>query len=132
MTEEQQALARRAVACKAWKWRAGMLIYNAHDTEFNDRICYVQDELVECRDNEILGDDILDWLPDLTDPATLGCLLALVREVWGPRKSTEHNGWKWQFGTLMRYGELRRFSSHLFAVDYTEAGALVAALETAP
>ena len=28
-----------------------------------------------------------DWpcLPDLTDPATLGCLLALVREAWGLR-----------------------------------------------
>ena len=55
MTEEQIALARRAVACKGWRWMRGM--YSAWDTT--------------------------EALPDLTDPATLGCLLALVREAWG-------------------------------------------------
>jgi len=62
----------------------------------------------------------LDALPDLTDPATLGCLLALVREAWGdrylcaslsPRKLWMVDGW---------------------SLHDTEAEALVAALEAAP
>jgi hypothetical protein len=36
------------------------------------RICYDDEDEASWRDNY--------WLPDLTDPATLGCLLALVRE----------------------------------------------------
>jgi len=59
-------------------------------------------------------------LPDLTDPATLGCLLALVREAWddrylcaslSPRKLWMVDGW---------------------SLHDTEAEALVAALEAAP
>jgi hypothetical protein len=35
-------------------------------------------------DKEVrLGITFLGWRPDLADPATLGCLLALVREAWG-------------------------------------------------
>ncbi len=67
-------------------------------------------------------------IPDLTDPATLGCLLALVREAWGqPLVSvrwsvhgwrvlnTEGRAWCWRIGK-----------------GSTEAEALVAALEAAP
>ena len=32
----------------------------------------------------VVMDKAGEWLPDLDDPATLGCLLALVREVYGP------------------------------------------------
>jgi len=73
MTEEQIALAKRAVACKGWRWMPGML----HGTLVGD----------ELQLRYRVGDLTLyldaDRVPDLTDPATLGCLLALVREAWG-------------------------------------------------
>jgi hypothetical protein len=64
-------------------------------------------------------------LPDLSDPATLGCLLALVREAWGkPHAYVEYsNKWKVAFSCDL---ETRVFSSTI------EAAALVAALEVAP
>jgi len=64
MTEEQIALARRAVACKGWVWMPGMADH------WGQRL----------REGHWV--DPAAALPDLTDPATLGCLLALVREAW--------------------------------------------------
>ena len=55
-------LAKRAVACKAWRWMDGML-----------------DHLGRSRTHGP-GCDLLPWLED---PATLGCLVALVREAHG-------------------------------------------------
>jgi hypothetical protein len=65
------------------------------------------------------GIGISGALPDLTDPAMLGCLLALVREAWGAEKeacewSHVHDQW-----------------SFLGETGDTEAEALVAALEAA-
>jgi len=65
MTEEQIALARRAVSCKGWRWMPGMRVLGG------DRIT----ERTLAIDHGAF--------PDLTDPATLGCLLALVREARG-------------------------------------------------
>jgi hypothetical protein len=66
MTEEQIVLARRAVACKGWRWMPGMkVIDSVRMTEGMLKFTHHSD------------------LPDLTDPATLGCLLALVREARG-------------------------------------------------
>ena len=61
-------------------------------------------------------------LPDLTDPATLGCLLALVRKAWREPDAyiAPADGW---FVNV-------RFGVHFEAP--TEAAALVAALEAAP
>ncbi len=74
MTQDQMIeLARRAVACKGWRWMPGML----HGAVFGGELtsCYRVGDLTLHID--------ADRLPDLTDPATLGCLLALVREVHG-------------------------------------------------
>jgi hypothetical protein len=68
-------------------------------------------------------------IPDLTDPATLGCLLALVREVWRePTLSVAWAGGGWY--VVQR---IRRSVDALRWIDTaTEAEALVAALEAAP
>ena len=61
-------------------------------------------------------------LPDLDDPATLGCLLALVREAWGSHVSSIRTGDGWAVG-LSVVG---------ITQCETETEALVAALETSP
>ena len=80
-----------------------------------------------------VGDDWHDvgvWIPDLTDPATLGCLLALVREAWVDHCACVYPidygpaGVMWQV-------RLAANGRQVTARHYTtEAEALVAALET--
>ncbi len=70
-SEAKVNLARRAVACKRWRWMPGMLTIDGD--RMSDR-----DIDVDVRIGLYDG-----ALPDLDDPATLGCLLALVREAWG-------------------------------------------------
>ena len=123
MTEAQTALSRRVVACKGWRWMPGML------TDEGRRVMQVWPDNLGIKWSHLLDNRVVrdaDALPDLTDPATLGCLLALVREAWGdpflcPAADRETGWW------LNGYA----------AVDYlqsyrTEAEALVAALEGAP
>jgi hypothetical protein len=68
---------------------------------------------------------LTDARPDLTDPATLGCLLWLVREHWEIPDaciSYDEDGWH-----VFSY-----LDNRLTAYFETEAEALVAALESAP
>lgn len=107
MTEEQIALAKRAVACKGWKWLPGM---------------------ADCYGRRLREGDWLDpaaEFPDLTDPATLGCLLALVREVHGPHCYTQACGGCW---TVQNEDTDDWWGKNCVY----EAEALVAALEAAP
>jgi hypothetical protein len=124
MTDEQIALAKRALACKGWRWMRGMS---------NDR-----GQTIDCVDliqgKAYCGEWDADMtaLPDLTDPATLGCLLALVREAWGdPTICTS----ALQLGDLPGW-VVECFTQpsniHVLAPCSTEAEALVAALEAAP
>lgn len=115
-------LAKRAVACKHWRWMPGML------DEHGNR--YVAEGRYPRR----------SVLPDLTDPATLGCLLALVREAWdvgyGENKYayiavnppvTPHMDEPWSVVVCDHNGEWP------FGFDGdTEAEALIEALEAAP
>jgi len=72
-------------------------------------------------------------LPDLSDPATVGALLALVREAWGdPGASVWHDRrvsvWSWMADGCI-HGVWRPSDADGYE---TEAEALVAALEAAP
>jgi hypothetical protein len=138
MTEEQIALARRAVACKGWRWMRGMLTHDGYlmtwcsDTEREWAGPQFSKDGMAWRYARINGDP---KLPDLTDPATLGCLLALVREAWEPRRGTDHiastvhtsTGW----GVGARVGS-ECFAAIILPAFSSEAEALVAALEAAP
>ena len=76
--------------------------------------------------------DLDGALPDLDDPATLGCLLALVREDWNDphiyvRKSVTRNQWvAWRKRLRDDDDEVK------VSEGRTEDESLVAALEAAP
>jgi len=111
MTEEQIALSRRAIACKGWRWMPGMLrvwpfvdrtpiqqsVWSCFASDEDRARGYIESMPIERVDDHPLSiepmerwNDAADqWvmnIPDLTDPATLGCLLALVREAHGSPK----------------------------------------------
>lgn len=69
-----------------------------------------------------------DVLPDLDDPGTLGCLLALVREAWGcPHLSVVGTPGDWRIDAEGGPVGIRDLHSYR-----SEAEALVLALEAAP
>ena len=129
-------LAERAVACKHWRWMPGMaLCYGAFrvlsEEENREHTIYGPDGE---GDYEVIAADIYRMLPDLTDPATLGCLLALVRDAWEPHRgddsipSTMQIGDKWAVGTTAH----STLACIVLPAFDTEVEALVAALEAAP
>jgi hypothetical protein len=113
-------LGKRAVVCKGWRWMPGMRWWTEDD---RGRLDDYQPEYMG-RPH--------DALPDLTDPATLGCVLALVREAWG---NDFEQVWLEWYPPLRRWGILGGHAAArpiLVASGSTEAEALVAALEAAP
>jgi len=135
MTEEQIELGRRAVACKAWRWMAGMLRGDGF------RCTWVDEDERELAAPTWCANGI-EWLnrragpkdlPDLTDPATLGCLLALVREAHLDPMASATRG---KYTPDMVYVDLYHVNENgpcrgVAGFAATEAEALVHALENA-
>ncbi len=123
MTPEIETLARRAVACRGWRLMPGML------TDEGRRVMHVWPDDLGIHWSHIPESCVVrdaDALPDLTDPATLGCLLALVRDAWGMSGLSLmpwSDGWEYAW---------RGHDKGPCGYWFTEAEALVAALEAAP
>lgn len=126
-------LAKRAVACKGWRWMPGMLTLPFHeDNERALAVCHPPWRVTRAGVAGPYADDPT-WgaLPDLTDPATLGCMLELVREAWGEpstyamhdRPEDREPGLPW----CINFGD----GTLMAGVFRTEAEALVTALEAA-
>ena len=115
-------LARRAVACPGWRWLPGMLV--TRDGARDVRIHGARPPRLIREGQEVAA------LPDLTDPATVGCLLALVREAWGFQAFVTLTSGGWHVLGFPWEPDLT--SSSRLASGPTEAAALVAALEAAP
>jgi hypothetical protein len=122
VTPDLDALGLRAVACKGWRWMPGMQGLR-YSPGFADHL-----RVEICIASASHLDLAAEWgcIPNLSDPATLGCLLALVREARGESTGflTPAKGGGWTYWT------------GLYQADYfhgdIEAEALVAALEAAP
>ena len=146
MNEEQAlALGRRAKRCARWRWAPGMLVFapalrgaGAPETgPLYARLASADGHegwrrlgLVDLDSEEV---------PDLRDPATLGCLLALVRDAWptAPAVTARHERY------VRTSAKSRMKMEHQWTCSYcaggnwaqahgeTEAEALIAALEAA-
>ena len=107
--DEATALGKRLVACKGFQPMRGMLDMQGRTWD---------QSLLWRWSNDV---DV----PDLRDPATLGCVLAMVREAHGRHCYTQACGGYW---TVQREDTEHAWGDHCD----TEAAALVAALEAAP
>lgn len=134
MTEEQKALSRRAIACRGWTWGPGMLDL------FGRRVRNVWPDDLGIHWSHIPENCVVqdaDALPDLTDAATLGCLLALVRAAWrcvvitSPDYDYDEEEAR-QGETVIGWRAVETVRWVTVGEGDTEAEALVAALEAAP
>jgi len=110
VTEELNAKWRELLAVNRTWWWPGMLVQDGD--RYTEESRYPRSVRV----------------PDWRDPATLGCLLAMVRKAWGDDEiyfgsslNTKRKRWSWVMRGVDRIGQ-----------GDTEAEALLAALEAAP
>lgn len=125
MTEEQQAMARAFVACKAWKWLPGMQLFPVRAgvvDHIPERICDAEEAEYA---NSGTG---LACLPDLADPVTAAAVLLVVREAWHGCKTYV---WPEISGTWFANVRRRDFTKLTFSGP-SELHAMLAALQTAP
>lgn len=127
--EETQELSRRAATCKGWRWLPGMLI---QDWASGIRYFWADDKWfhgIAEKSNTFMRITPAKSFPDLTDPATLGCLMQLVREAYADQCACV---FPIDYGPAGVMWQVRLTASgrQVTARHYTtEAEALVAALE---
>ncbi len=81
-----EELAKRVVACKGWRWMPGMKALGKKDMP---TAWFRLEETIQN-----LHGDWSNATPDLSDPATIGCLINLVRIAWNGRVAISMgNGW---------------------------------------
>lgn len=82
MTPGLEALGRRAVACRRWRWMPGMRAAWRERGVVGQTVRRTDQRMPDDYDeaNWIAWVDRMRAIPDFSDPATLGCLQALVRE----------------------------------------------------
>jgi len=100
-------LAIRAVACKHWRWMPGMRVMYNWGGICRDRFLCMDETYMHLSVEDGPPEDVrpMTWIrkkhesfardcvPDFDDPATLGCLLALVRQAWpAAPASTNYHG----------------------------------------
>ena len=74
-------LAKRAIACSGWRWMPGMLTLDGLRLGV---VAHTPSGAWSCltAGGEPSDRPMRDELPDLSDPATMGCLLHLTRQAW--------------------------------------------------
>jgi hypothetical protein len=88
-------------------------------------------QVIERISDHYRGEKLVDdWSPDLSDPATIGCLYSLVREAWSEPEmhmTLGGAGWVWLSGES-------RVATVILDIPAgkTEAEAITLALEAAP
>jgi hypothetical protein len=142
-------LATRAVACKRWRWMPGMRVMYNWGGGCRDRFLCMDETYMHLSVEDGPPEDVrpMTWIrkkhesfardcvPDFDDPATLGCLLALVRQAWpiAPATTARHGCYDPQRGHYHVWTcSYCTGSSWEQATGDSEAEALVAALEAAP
>lgn len=140
-------LEKRAVACKHWRWMPGMRCVHRWTGGIRvlvDESGQQSESYVVLPDNDgsavmtidecgIMGgfpeaQSAYPFVPDLDDPATVGCLLALVREALGGHVYVDVA--KNDHATVWLV-DAEGFSHNMGSDPNGEAGGLVAALESA-
>jgi hypothetical protein len=129
-----RALGERAVRAKGWRWMPGTLALWQQDGEepWPQRLAEQDPGPDGCRLVAV----------DLRDPATVGCLLALVREAYGPGAFAGYAMGKWRvwrcvldavdWHAAQATGGEADPSRGPVGAGECEQAALVAALEAAP